>query len=104
MVVPWSSLKRAAHSWYTGAGIVAPAPLIAPPALAVPPPELELLLDPPELGLLSSLPQAAAPSASTTQQLRASRVFDLTRVPHIRVWRCRGEPARTGIRSRHGCG
>ena len=35
-------------------------------------------LEPPELGLLSLLPQAAAPSASTAQQLRASRFLYLT--------------------------
>src|SRR3954454_11344287 len=80
---------------------------MVPPALAVPP-ELEPELDPPELGLLSSLPQAAAPSASTTQQLRASRFFDLTRTPRSRisVWRsgtlpsARGQPV-TGVR--RGC-
>jgi hypothetical protein len=50
---------------------------MVPPALAVLPP-VELELEPPELGLLSLLPQAAAPSASTAQQLRASRFLYLT--------------------------
>ena len=76
-----------------GRGNVAPAPLIVPPALAVPPPSSSWL-EPPELGLLSSLPQAAAPSASTTQQLRASRFFDLTGTPRSRVRLADGRQAR----------
>ena len=63
-MVPWASLKRAAHSLYTGAGNVAPAPLMVPPFWA---PELLALLEEP-LGLLSSLPQAAMPAASSAVQ------------------------------------
>jgi hypothetical protein len=60
-VVPTFSWKRAAHSWYTGCGNVAPAPLRVPPSCA------DLVPEPVVLGVLllvSSLPHAATPMAS----------------------------------------
>src|SRR3954454_5530959 len=49
---------------------------MVPPAFAAP--ALEPLVEPPELGFVSSLPQAATPSASAAQQPRASSVNVLT--------------------------
>ena len=72
--MPCLSLKRAAHSVYTGAGKVAPAPFSVPPSWAA-------LLSPDDD--VASLPHAATVSASEPAATTAIHLRDLKASPRF---------------------